>query len=114
LFKLGPVQPLVDEANVENILFTGGKTTVMYGDGRSEQRPPVFHSDEEAVQWVSFLAAHYPGGGRTFSQASPALRLNLKGNIRLSALGWTTEGISIAIRKHLHKDITIDRLVDMD
>ncbi|MFH5208091.1 CpaF family protein [Antrihabitans spumae] len=113
LFRLGPVQPLVDEPDIENILITNGHTTVMYGDGRIEVRDPVFDSEEEAIHWVSFLGAHAPGGGRSFSQANPAMRLNLKGNIRLSAIGWASAGLSIAIRKHLHKDITIDKLVQL-
>ncbi|MBF6333628.1 CpaF family protein [Nocardia transvalensis] len=114
LFRLGPAQPLVDEPDVENVLHTGGATTVMYGDGRTEQRPPIFANDQEAIDWVVFLANRAPGGGRPFSPANPALRLNLPGNIRLSALGWAVEGgVSIAIRKHLHKGITTSRLVEM-
>lgn len=114
LFRLGPVQPLVDEPDVENILITGGATTVMYGDGRSEQRDSIFETEEHAIDWVRRLASNAPGGGRPFSPANPALRLNLPGNIRLSAMGWTvTGGVSIALRKHLHKNITLDRLVEM-
>src|SRR5206468_2681733 len=92
LFRLGPAQPLVDEPDVENVLYTGGATTVMYGDGRSEERPTIFANEQEAIDWIVFLASRAPGGGRAFSPANPALRLNLPGNIRLSALGWTVEG----------------------
>ncbi|GAB4590050.1 ATPase, T2SS/T4P/T4SS family [Nocardia sp. IFM 10818] len=114
MFRLGPLQPIVDEPDVENILWTNNATTVMYGDGRSEQRPPVFENEQAAIKWIVLLANKAPGGGRAFSPANPALRLNMPGNIRLSALGWAvTGGVSIAVRKHLHKDITMARLVDM-
>lgn len=119
LFRLGPLQPLVDEPDVENILLTGGSTTVMYGDGSSEQRDHVFEHDDAAIDWVRKLAANAPGGGRPFALSNPALRLNLASsdgnNIRLSAVGWAVNrGVSIAIRKHLHKNITLNQLVDMD
>ncbi|MEV6774395.1 ATPase, T2SS/T4P/T4SS family [Nocardia sp. NPDC051030] len=115
VFGLGVLQPLVDRPDVENILYTGGHVSIMHPDGSDEQVDGVFRNEEEAIRWVRKLADRAPGGGRPFSPANPAMRLNLGGDdIRLSALGWTTNGLALAIRKHLHKDITMHRLVEMD
>jgi Flp pilus assembly CpaF family ATPase len=113
LFGLGPLQPLVDDPNVENILINGDHVLVMYPDGSLETRPPIADSDEELYDWLTNLAQRAPGGGRPFSQVNPNLRLNLPGDIRLSAMGYSVRHPSIAIRMHRHKDVTIDKMVEM-
>ncbi|CCQ18388.1 MULTISPECIES: CpaF family protein [Nocardiaceae] len=113
LFGLGPLQPLVDDPNVENILINGDSVIVMYPDGSLQTRPPIADSDEELYDWLTNLAQRAPGGGRPFSQVNPNLRLNLPGDIRLSAMGYSVRHPSIAIRMHRHKDVTIDKMVDM-
>ena len=113
LFGLGPLQPLVDDPNVENILINGDSVIVMYPDGSMQTRPPIADSDEELYDWLTNLAQRAPGGGRPFSQVNPNLRLNLPGDIRLSAMGYAVRHPSIAIRMHRHKDVTIDKMVEM-
>ncbi len=83
----------------------------MYPDGRLQKRPKIFDSDEELIDWLINLGQRSEGGGRTFAVNNPHLRLNLPGNIRLSAMAWTVPEPHVAIRLHRLKDITLDTLV---
>jgi len=109
LFRLGRLQPLVDDPEIENIDVYGSTVYVTYPDGRVEPRDPVFDDDEEHIDWLQFHAGHAVGGGRAFSESNPALRLNLPGDIRLSAMAWRTPHPSTAIRLHRLKDITLNQ-----
>lgn len=111
IFGLGPLQVLVDDPTIENILLTGTRVVVMYPDGRLQKRPKIFDSDEELIDWLINLGQRSEGGGRTFAVNNPHLRLNLPGNIRLSAMAWTVPEPHVAIRLHRLKDITLDTLV---
>ena len=83
----------------------------MYPDGRIQKRPNIFDSDEELIDWLINLGQRADGGGRTFAVNNPHLRLNLPGNIRLSAMAWTVPEPHVAIRLHRLKNITLDTLV---
>lgn len=114
MYRLGPLQPLVDAPGVENVLINGHHAQLHHPDGSMTEIPSPFESTQHLEDWVRLQAAKAPGGGREFAPVSPSLRLNLPGNIRLSVMHWTTRSPSIALRKHLHKDITLQRLVDME
>ena len=111
IFGLGPLQVLVDDPSIENVLLTGTSVLVMYPDGRIQKRPNIFDSDEELIDWLINLGQRADGGGRTFAVNNPHLRLNLPGNIRLSAMAWTVPEPHVAIRLHRLKNITLDTLV---
>ncbi|MBB1033565.1 CpaF family protein [Dietzia sp. CQ4] len=113
LYRLGPLQPIVEAPDVENILINGDSCHVMRPDGTTLSVPSPFTSDRELVDWLQSMANRDPAGGREFAPVSPGLRLNLPGGIRLSAMNWTTQRPSVAIRLHRHKDIDLPRLVDM-
>lgn len=113
LFRLGNIQHLVDEPGVEDIFIKGPYTYVKDpATGRMLPRPPAFDTDDEVIEWLQFQAGRAPGGGRAFSKANPELRLNLPGGIRLSAMAYTSEHPSIAIRQHRLRNINLDTLVD--
>ena len=113
LYRLGPLQPIVEAPGVENILINGDSCHIMRPDGTSVSVPSPFVNDRELVDWLQNMANRDPAGGREFAPVSPGLRLNLPGGIRLSALNWTTRRPSVAIRMHRHKDIDLSRLVEM-
>lgn len=110
LFRLGPLQPLIELPDVENILINGDEVQIMRPDGSTYQVKSPFGGDQELIDWLQNMAARSAGGGRIFAPTSPSLRLNLPGGIRLSALAWTTNVPSVAIRLHRHKDIDLPRL----
>ena len=65
IFGLGPLQVLVDDPSIENVLLTGTSVLVMYPDGRIQKRPNIFDSDEELIDWLINLGQRADGGGRT-------------------------------------------------
>jgi len=115
LFRLGRLQPLVDDDRVENIIITGFDNVMLeLIDGTLVEGPPVADSDAELVDFLVFLASRSEVNARTFSPAQPRLHLRLDGGARLAAAAWVTPRPSVVIRRHRLMQITLDDLVDRD
>lgn len=111
LFRLGRLQPLVDDDLVENIIILGhDRVWLELVDGTLVPGPAVADSDEELIEFISFLASR-EGSARSFSEAHPSLDLRLADGSRLSATNWVTSTPSIVIRRHRLVDVTLDDLV---
>jgi Flp pilus assembly CpaF family ATPase len=112
LFRLGRLQPLVDDDRVENIIITGhDKVVLELIDGSLVEGPPVADSDEELIDFLVFLASRSEVNARGFSEAQPRLHLRLDGGSRLAAAAWVTPRPSVVIRRHRLMEITLDDLV---
>jgi pilus assembly protein CpaF len=113
LFRLGRLQPLVDDDRVENIIITGhDKVMLDLIDGSLVRGPDVADSDEELIDFLVFLASRSEVNARGFSEAQPKLHLRLDGGARLAAAAWVTPRPSVVIRRHRLMTITIDDLVE--
>ncbi len=111
LFRLGRLQPLVDDDRVENIIILGhDRVWLELVDGTLVPGPAVADSDEELIEFIGFLASR-EGSARSFSEAHPSLDLRLADGSRLSATNWVTSTPSIVIRRHRLVDVTLDDLV---
>ncbi len=111
LFALGRLQPLVDDESVENIEVNGyDNVTLQFGDGSRRPGPPVADSDEELLDFLSFLASRGHGNGRPFSPARPTLHLTLDGGARLAATAWITPRPVLVVRRHR---LRVVRLTDL-
>jgi pilus assembly protein CpaF len=114
LFGLGRLQPLVDDADVENILVNGcDRVWVCYADGREEPGPPVADSDAELIEQLQLLAARLGSGERTFTTTSPSLHDRLDDGSRLTAMAWTTPRPQVVIRRHRIRDVDLDDLIGL-
>ena len=114
MFGLGRLQPLVDDAGVENIEITGcDDVWLQYADGRLERGPAVADSDEDLIADLQFLAAHTGNGDRPFSSAHPTLDLQLHDGSRLAAMAWTAWRPTVTIRRHRHRDVDLALLQQM-
>ncbi|TRW47512.1 CpaF family protein [Georgenia yuyongxinii] len=112
LFRLGRFQPLVDDDRVENIMVTGhDQVRLELIDGTKVLGPPVADSDEELIEFLSFLGSRAQHGARGFSEAQPSLHLQLDGGARLAATAWVLPRPFIVIRRHRLLDISLDDLV---
>jgi pilus assembly protein CpaF len=112
LFRLGRLQPLVDDDRIENIIITGHDNVVLeLTDGSQIDGPPVADSDEELVDFLVFLASRSEVNARGFSEAQPRLHLRLDGGSRLAAAAWVTPRPSVVIRRHRLMEVTLDDLV---
>ncbi|WP_454857594.1 CpaF family protein [Promicromonospora soli] len=114
LFRLGRLQPLIEDDRVENILIFGhDRVFLELTDGALVQAPPVADSDEELIEFISFLASRSESNARTFSEASPELLLRLDDGSRLTAIAWVTGRPQIRIRRHRLVVITLQDLVGL-
>ena len=112
LFRLGRLQPLVDDDRVENIIITGHDNVLLeLTDGSLTEGPDVADSDEELIDFLVFLASRSEVNSRGFSEAQPRLHLRLDGGSRLAAAAWVTPRPSVVIRRHRLMEITLDDLV---
>lgn len=109
-FRLGRLQPLIDNDRIENILISGhDRVIVEYSDGTLEQVDPVAESDEELATFLAFLAARAENP-RSFTQAQPSLHLTLPDGSRLAA-ARDTAGVSVVIRRHRVRQVRLADLV---
>ena len=111
VFRLGRLQPLVDDPEIENIMITGHDRVVAeLSDGTMRRVDPVADSDEELAEFLAFLAAR-SDNPRPFTPANPSLHLTLDGGSRLAA-ARDTAGLSVMIRRHRVRDVTLADLVE--
>ena len=113
LFRLGRLQPLVDDDRLENIIITGYDNVLLeLIDGSLIDGPAVADSDEELIDFLVFLASRSEVNARGFSEAQPRLHLRLDGGSRLAAAAWVTPRPSVVIRRHRLMEVTLDDLVE--
>ena len=111
LFRLGRLQPLLDDDSVENVMITGhDRVVVERADGSLTEADPVAESDEELLDFLSFVAARAENP-RPFSPSHPALHLRLDDGSRLAAARDTARP-SVVIRRHRVRQVTLADLVD--
>lgn len=113
LFRLGRLQPLVDDDRVENIIICGHDNVMLeLIDGSLIDGPAVADSDAELIDFLVFLASRSEVNARAFSEAQPRLHLRLDGGSRLAAAAWVTPRPSVVIRRHRLMRVTLDELVE--
>lgn len=116
VFRLGRLQPLVDNPTVENIIVMGhDRVTLQHTDGSLSAAPPVARDDEDLVRQIQFLVERQdPGTGaaKSFSPAHPVVRMTLGGGARMTAKYWVTPVPTVVIRRHRLVHVTLDDLVD--
>lgn len=116
VFRLGRLQPLVDDDRVEDIFILGGgpsgRTWLNLVDGSRVAGPVVADSDEELVDFVRFLGTRSDSSARPFSQGTPRLHLKLDDGSRLAATAWVMTRPSVVIRRHRLKVDTLDAWVE--
>ena len=112
LFRLGRLQPLVDDDRIENIVIVGHDNVQLeLIDGSLVTGPPVADSDQELIDFLVFLASRSEVNARSFSEAQPSLHMRLDGGSRLAATAWVTTRPSVVIRRHRLMRVTLDDLV---
>ncbi|RNI24778.1 CpaF family protein [Flexivirga caeni] len=113
LFGLGRLQPIVDDDEIENVEIYGcDDVTLEYADGSLRDGPPVADSDEELLEFLTFLASRSEGNARPFSEAQPRLHMRLDGGARLAAVAWNTTRPAVVIRRHRLQQIDLSQLRD--
>jgi type IV secretory pathway ATPase VirB11/archaellum biosynthesis ATPase len=115
VFRLGRLQPLIDDDRVENIFILGhDRVLLQLVDGTRIAAPPVADSDEELIDFLRFLANRSESNPRPFSESTPRLHLKLDGGARLAAAAWVTSAPTVVIRRHRHLVDTLRAWVDRE
>lgn len=112
VFGLGRLQPLVDDEEIDNVLIFGyNRVVVELAGGKLIPGPPVADSDEELIDFLTFVATRSEVNARPFSPAQPSLHMRLDGGARLAATAWVTPRPQVVIRRHRLSDVSLDDLV---
>lgn len=129
VFRLGRLQPLVDDDRVENIMINGHDTVRLeLNDGTRLTGPAVAESDKELVEFLRFLASRSQVNAREFSESHEHLDLTLDDGDgspprpdgddelppRLAATAFVTKRPAVVIRRHRLIKETLDDLVGRD
>ncbi|MFJ2191651.1 CpaF family protein [Kitasatospora sp. NPDC087861] len=112
-FRLGRLQPYLDDPELENLMINGCDDVWADWAGRPRRRvDAVADSDEELVEFLQLLARRHGQGERSLSNAHPLLALALDGGYRLQAMTQVTPRPYVTIRRQRVRDITLDALVE--
>ncbi len=112
LFGVGRLQPLLDDAQIENIDINGcDRVFLGYADGGEVLADPVADSDEELVELIQALAAYSGLSSRPFDTANPQLDVRLPDGSRLSAVMDVTVRPAVSIRRARLGEVFLTDLV---
>jgi pilus assembly protein CpaF len=109
-FRLGPLQPLLDDESIEEVIVNApDRGFVVRAGGAKEEIHPGFASDEEVR---SLLARIIARAGRRIDDASPAVDVRLLDGARLHALlPPLVRRACLTIRRHRMVAESLDDLV---
>jgi pilus assembly protein CpaF len=109
-FRLGPLQPLLDDESIEEVIVNApDRGFVVRAGGAKEEIHPGFASDEEVR---SLLARIIARAGRRIDDASPAVDVRLLDGARLHALlPPLVRTACLTIRRHRMVAESLDDLV---
>ncbi len=109
-FRLGPLQPLLDDESIEEVIVNApDRGFVVRAGGAKEEIHPGFASDEEVR---SLLARIIARAGRRIDDASPAVDVRLPDGARLHALlPPLVRRACLTIRRHRMVAESLDDLV---
>ncbi len=113
LLGLGPLQPLLDDPEVEEIIVNGPERVFAISGGRKRLSEVVFESDE---QLLALLRRAIGPLGRRLDETSPMVDARLPDGSRLNAVipPLAQGGTHATIRKFVLRARTLDDLVALD
>jgi pilus assembly protein CpaF len=109
-FGLGPLEPLMRDPVVTDILINGPKTVYVERRGRLERSSVVFNDDEHLVRIVQRIAGRI---GRRIDETSPMVDARLADGSRVNAVipPLALDGALVSIRRFGAQPLLIDDLV---
>ena len=107
---LGPLEDLLAEADVSEIMVNGPKQIYVERKGKLEKVPTTFLNDEHAMRIIERIIAPL---GRRVDESSPMVDARLKDGSRVNVIIRPIAlcGPTITIRKFAKERITVDDLI---
>jgi pilus assembly protein CpaF len=107
---LGPLEPLMRDPSVSDILINGPRTVYVERNGRLERANVVFNDDRHVVQIVQRIVSRV---GRRVDETTPMVDARLPGGSRINATiaPVALDGTLVSIRQFGTHPMTMDELV---
>jgi len=111
LRRLGPLQPIIEDETVTEIMVNGKDNIFLERDGRIERADVKFDSEEELLTIINKIVKEV---GREVNQSSPIADARLADGSRVSIVlpPVSLTGPVITIRKFPAKAMTLEQLLD--
>lgn len=119
LFRLGRIQPLIDDPTIEDIHVLGHDKVFIQRSGSTKLEPsaPVVNSNQELIALLQQFSRMKGDAARDFSAANPSLHLDLPSGdlqVRLhAAMPPQGDRPTAIFRIHRHLDISLEDMVEM-
>jgi pilus assembly protein CpaF len=112
IFGLGPLQPLVDDPTIADILVNASQTVYVERNGRLEPTDVRFHDDKHLMQVIDRIVSSV---GRRIDDASPMVDARLPDGSRVNAVipPLAIDGPHLSIRKFTEDGLSAEDLVRM-
>ena len=109
-FGLGPLEPIMRDATVSDILINGPKSVYVERRGRLEQSPIAFHDDRHLMQIVQRIVNRT---GRRVDETCPMVDARLPDGSRLNAIipPLALDGILVSIRRFGARPLGVEDLL---
>ena len=110
IFGLGPLQPLMDDPTIADILVNTSQTVYVERSGRLERANVRFHDDRHLLQVIDRIVSSV---GRRIDDASPMVDARLPDGSRVNAIipPLAIDGPHLSIRKVSDDALTAEDLV---
>ena len=110
ILGLGPIEPLLRDNTVNDILVNGPKHVYVERKGVLEKTDIVFNDEGHLMKIISRIVSHV---GRRVDESSPMVDARLADGSRVNAivLPLSIDGASLSIRKFSEKKFVLDDLV---
>jgi pilus assembly protein CpaF len=108
---LGPIQPLLADDSINDILVNGAGQVYVERNGRLELTNVVFTDEEHVLNTAQRIAA---GVGRRIDESQPMVDARLADGSRVNIITHplAIDGTTISIRKFMRRHLTLDGLVE--
>lgn len=109
---LGPIQDLLDDPSVTEIMINGTSSLFYEKEGKLHQARSVFESSEQIMMIIDRILAPL---GRRLDRSSPIVNARLANGDRVNAVfdSVAIGGPAVTIRKFSSRIISLDRLVEL-
>ncbi len=113
VFGLGPLEPLLHDSTVSDILVNGAKDVYVERKGKLERTPYTFLDDRHLRNIIDRIVSQV---GRRIDEASPMVDARLKDGSRVNAIipPLALDGPSVSIRRFAVDKLTMDNLLEFN
>jgi pilus assembly protein CpaF len=112
LLGLGPLEPLLKDDSITDILVNGHETVFIERSGLLEKVPACFQNDKHLLRIIQKIVAAV---GRRVDESSPFVDARLADGSRVNAIiaPLAVDGPALSIRKFARNRISMERLIEL-